>query len=63
MFQESLPTLSNRCIKSAKLRQTNFNEFLDDFVMKKARTKNLLIVYCALFSLTCFGDCGILYVF
>ena len=39
MFQERLPTLSNRCIKSAKLRQTNFDEFLDDFVMKKVRTK------------------------
>jgi len=39
MFHERLSILSNRCIKSAKLRQTNFNEFLDDFVMKQARTK------------------------
>jgi len=39
MFQERLSTLSIRCIKSDKLRQTNCNEFLDDFVMKKARTK------------------------
>jgi len=50
MFQERSPTLSILCIKSAKLRQTNFNEFLDDFVMK-ARTK-IFFVYCALFSLT-----------
>jgi len=39
MFQERLPTLGIRCIKSNKLRETNFIEFLDDFVMKKARTK------------------------
>jgi len=39
MFQKRLPTLSIQCTKSDKLRQTNFNEFLDDFVMKKARTK------------------------
>jgi len=63
MFQERLPTLSNRCIKSAKLRQTNFIEFLDDFVMKKARTKNFLVVFWALFSLTSFGDYSILSVF
>jgi len=51
MFQERLPKLSIRCIKSDKIRQTNFNEFLDDFVMK-AGTKTFLIVYCALFNLT-----------
>jgi len=28
-----------RHFKSDKLRQTNFNEFLDDLVMKKARRK------------------------
>jgi len=39
MFQEKLPTLSIRCIKSEKRRQTNFNEFLDVFFVKKARTK------------------------
>jgi len=39
MFQDRLSTLSIRFIKSDKRRQTNFNEFLDDFVMKKARTK------------------------
>jgi len=50
-FQRRLPTLSIRCIKSDKLRQTNFNEFLDDFVMKKAKTA-FLIVYYVLFSLT-----------
>ena len=41
MFQERLPTLGNEHIKSAKLRQTNFNEFLDDFVVKKARTSSI----------------------
>jgi len=35
-------TLSIRCIKSDKHRQTNFNEDLDDFVVKKARTKPFL---------------------
>jgi len=34
--QQRLPALSIRCIKSDKL---NFNEILDDLVMKKARTK------------------------
>jgi len=36
MFQERLLTLSIRYIKSDKLRQTNCNEFLDNFVMKQA---------------------------
>ena len=35
MFQERLPTLSIRYIKRDKLGQTNCNEFLDNFVMKK----------------------------
>jgi len=48
MFQERLSTLSIRCIKSDKLRQTNCNEFLDNFVMKKAG-QNLFNV---MFSLT-----------
>jgi len=39
MFQEKLPIQRIRCINSDKRRQTNFNEFLDDLVMKKARTK------------------------
>jgi len=39
MFQERLLTLGIRCIKCDKLKHTNFNEFLDDFVMKQARTK------------------------
>jgi len=60
MLQKRLPTLSIRCIKRDKLRQTNFNESLDDFVMKKARTKPFLIVYCALFSLTGFDACSFL---
>jgi len=37
--RKRLPTLSIRYIKSDKVRQTNFSEFLDDFLMKKARTK------------------------
>jgi len=36
MFQERLSKLSIRYIKSDKLGQTNFNEFLDNFLMKKA---------------------------
>jgi len=48
MFQERLSALSIRCIKSDKLRQTNCNEFLDNFVMKKAG-QNLFNV---MFSLT-----------
>jgi len=56
MFQDRLSTLSIRYIKRDKLRQTNFNEFLDNFVMKKAG-KNLLTVCCAIFSNTGFDDC------
>jgi len=49
MFQGRLSTLRIRCIKSNKLRQTNFIELLDDFVMKKARTKpiSLFTVLCS----------------
>jgi len=47
--------LSIRCIKSDKL---SFNEFLDDFAMKKDRTKPFQIVYCALFSLNRFDYCS-----
>jgi len=36
MCQERLTTLSIRYIKNDKLRQTNCNGFLDNFVMKKA---------------------------
>jgi len=50
MFQERLSTLSIRHIKSDKLRQTNCNEFLDNFVMKKAG-QNFLTVHCVMFSL------------
>jgi len=39
MFQDRLSTLNIQSIKSAKSRQTDFNEILDDFLMKKARTK------------------------
>jgi len=45
IFQERLSTLSIRCIKSDKLRQTKCNEFLENFVMKKAE-ENLF--YCLL---------------
>jgi len=38
MFQQRL-SISIRYIKSDKLRQKNCNECLDNFVMKKARTK------------------------
>jgi len=36
MFQGRLSTLSILYIESDKLGQTNCNEFLDNFVMKKA---------------------------
>jgi len=51
MFQERLSTLSIPYIKSDKLRQTNCNEFLDNFVMKKAG-QNLFTVYCVMFNFT-----------
>jgi len=34
-----LSTLSIPCIKGDKLKQTNFNEFLSNSVMTKAKTK------------------------
>jgi len=46
MFQDSLSTLSIRYIKSDKLRQTNCNEFLDDFVMKKAGQNLFISLLC-----------------
>jgi len=54
MFQERLPTLSIRCVKSDKLEQTNLNEFLNDFVLKKARrTKpfEMFTVLCIAFMI------------
>ena len=51
---------SIQCIKSNKL---GFNEFLDDFAMKKDRTKPFQIVYCALFSLNRSIVVAFLYVF
>ena len=51
IFQERLLTLSIRYIKSDNLRQTNCDEFLDNFVMKKAE-KKFLTVQCIMFSLT-----------
>jgi len=41
MFQERWSTLSIRCIKSNKLWETNFDEFLDDLLVKNAR-QNLI---------------------
>ena len=51
MFRERLSTLSIRYIKSEKLRHTNCNEFLDNFVMKKARQNlfNCLLCYVQLY--------------
>ena len=37
MSQERLSALSIICIESDKLRQTNCDELLDDFAMRKAR--------------------------
>jgi len=51
MFQDRLSTLSIPYIKRDKLRQTNSNEFLDNFLIKKAG-KNFSTVYCVMFSLT-----------
>ena len=49
IFQERLFTLSIRCIKSDKLGQTNCDEFLDNFVMKKAG-QNLFLLFTVLCS-------------
>jgi len=40
MSQERLSALSILCIEREVLRQTNFNEPIDDFAMKKTRIKN-----------------------
>ena len=47
MFPDRLSTLSIRYIKSDKLRQTNCNKFLDNFVMKKVGQNffNYLLCY------------------
>ena len=39
MSQERLSALSILCIKSDKLKQINFDEFLHDFALTKARKK------------------------
>jgi len=46
MFQERLSTLSIRYVKSDKLRQTNCNEFLCNFVMKKASQNLFTCLLC-----------------
>jgi len=62
MFQDRLSTLSIWYIKSDKLWQTNFNEFLDDFVnYEEGQDKTLLIVYCVLLSLNLLDDFGFLF--
>jgi len=46
MFQDRLSTLSIRYIQSDKLRQTNCNEFLDDFVTKAGQNLfNILLCH------------------
>jgi len=62
MFQDRLSTLSIWYIKSDKLWQTNFNEFLDDFVnYEEGQDKTFLIVYCVLLSLNLLDDFGFLF--
>ena len=53
MFQERLATLCIGYIKSDKRRRTNCNEFLDNFVMTKARQNvfNCLLCYVQLTSM------------
>ena len=48
IFQERLSTLSIRCIKNEKFSQTNCGELLDDFDMKKFRTKPFQLLTSAL---------------
>ena len=62
IFQERLFTLSIRYMKSDKLGQTNCDELLDNFVMKKAG-QTFLIVHCVMFSLTWFDDCSFLFLY
>jgi len=62
LFQDSKLPKMNRCIKSDKLRQTNCNDFLDNFVMKKAG-QNFWTVHCVMFSLTWFDDCSFLFLY
>ena len=47
MSQQRLSALSILCIESKKLKQINFDEFLHDFVLTKARKKfhNLVLLY------------------
>jgi len=40
MFQESLSAMNILCIETDKLKQANSVEFLDNFVMKEAKTKS-----------------------
>jgi len=49
MFQEMLSTLSIRYIESDKLRQTNCDRFLYNFVMKKVG-QNLFQLFTVLCS-------------
>ena len=41
MFQERLSVPSILCIERDILRQTNFNELIDDFAVKKIKRKNV----------------------
>ena len=52
MSQERLSALSILCIESDKLKQINFDEFLQDFVLTKARKKFHSLVLLYLTSVT-----------
>lgn len=57
MSQEMLSALSILCIESDKLRQTNFDELLDDFVMKKPVLVYLMIVASLFLNMYFKADC------
>jgi len=46
MFQGMLSTLNIRYIESGKLRQRTCNEFLDNFVMRKAGQDLFNCLFC-----------------
>ena len=54
MSQERLSVLSILCIESDKLKQINFDEFLHDFALTKARKKfdSLALLYLMAVTIT-----------
>ena len=54
MSQERLSALSVLCVESDKLEQTNFDEFLHDFALTKARKKfqSLALLYLMAVTIT-----------